>query len=87
MVAASVACCCCSLEAHVPDVCRKNVTLRAEEEVELSPEIVALLILLGGIVAAIVFTLVIVVAVDPSDANPRTGSEGEKEEKRETEKS
>jgi NADH:ubiquinone oxidoreductase subunit 3 (subunit A) len=53
--------------------------------VELSPEIVALLILLGGIVAAVVFTLVIVVAVDPSDANPRSGNEGEKVEERETE--
>ena len=53
----------------------------------MSLGIVALLILLGGIVAAVVFTLVIVVAVDPSDANPRTGNEGEKEEKRETEKS
>ena len=85
MVAASVACCCCSLEAHVPDVRRKGVTPRAEEEVELSPEIVALLILLGGIVAAVVFTLAIVVAVDPSDANPRSGDEGEKVEERETE--
>jgi hypothetical protein len=53
----------------------------------LSPEIVALLVLLGGVVAAVVFTLVIVVAVDPSDANPRSGNEGEKEEERETEKS
>ncbi len=51
----------------------------------MSPEIVALLILLGGIVAAVVFTLVIVVAVDPSDANSRSGNEGEKVEERETE--
>ncbi len=87
MVAASVACCCCSLEAHVPDVCRKNVTPRAEEEGELSAEIVALLILLGGIVAAVVFTLVIVVAVDPSDANSRSGNEGEKEDVRESDRS
>ncbi len=51
----------------------------------MAPEIVALLVLLGGVVAAVVFTLVIVVAVDPSDANPRSGNEGEEE--RETEKS
>ncbi len=85
MVAASVACCCCSPEGQVPGIRRKDVTPRAEEEVELSPEIVALLVLLGGVVAAVVFTLVIVVAVDPSDANPRSGNEGEEE--RETEKS
>ena len=53
----------------------------------MSPEIVALLILLGGIVAAIVFTLVIVVAVDPSDANSRSGNEGEKEDVRESDRS
>ena len=85
MVAAWDACCCCSPEGHVPGVRRKDVTPRAEEEVELSPEIVALLVLLGGVVAAVVFTLVIVVAVDPSDVNPRSGNEGEEE--RETEKS
>lgn len=51
----------------------------------MSPEIVALLVLLAGVVAAVVFTLVIVVAVDPSDVNPRSGNEGEEE--RETEKS
>jgi len=39
----------------------------------LSAEIVALLVLIGGIVAAVVFTIVIVVVVDPSDANPRSG--------------
>ena len=71
MAAAWDACCCCSPEGHVPAVRRKDVTPRAEEEVELSPEIVALLVLLGGVVAAVVFTLVIIVAVDPSDANPR----------------
>ena len=57
---------------------RKKVTPRAEEEVELSAEIVALLVLIGGIAAAVVFTLVIVVVVDPSDANPRSGNEGER---------
>ncbi len=85
MAAAWDVCCCCSPEGHVPGVRRKEVATRAEEEVELSPEIVALLVLLGGVVAAVVFTLVIVVAVDPSDANPRSGNEGEEE--RETEKS
>ena len=86
MVAAWDACCCCSPEGHVSGVRRKDVTPRAEEEeVELSPEIVALLVLLAGVVAAVVFTLVIVVAVDPSDVNPRSGNEGEEE--RETEKS
>jgi hypothetical protein len=45
----------------------------------LSAEIVALLILVGAIVAAVVFTLFIVVAVDPSDANPRLENEGEKD--------
>ena len=44
----------------------------------MSPEIVALLVLLGGVVAAVVFTLVIVVAVDPSDTNPRSGNEEER---------
>ena len=53
----------------------------------MSPEIVVLLILLGGIVAAVVFTLVIVVAVDPSDANPQSGNEGEKEDVRESDRS
>ena len=84
MAAAWDACCCCSPEGHVSGVRRKDVTPRAEE-VELSPEIVALLVLLAGVVAAVVFTLVIVVAVDPSDVNPRSGNEGEEE--RETEKS
>jgi hypothetical protein len=53
----------------------------------LSAEIVALLVLAGGAVAAVVFTLVIVVVVDPSDANPRAESEGEKDEKQQSEKS
>ncbi len=48
----------------------------------MSPEIVALLVLLGGVVAAVVFTVFIVVVVDPSNANPR----GETEQKRESEK-
>ena len=37
------------------------------EEVELSSEIVALIFLAGWVVATVAFTLVIVVAVDPSD--------------------
>jgi hypothetical protein len=41
------------------------------EEVELSPEIVALLFLAGGAVAAVVFTIAVVIKVDPSDSNPR----------------
>jgi NADH:ubiquinone oxidoreductase subunit 3 (subunit A) len=45
----------------------------------LSAEIVALLILVVAMVAAVVFTLVIVVAVDPTDANPRSENEGEKD--------
>ena len=45
----------------------------------MSAEIVALLILVGAIVAAVVFTLFIVVAVDPSDANLRSENEGEKD--------
>jgi len=53
----------------------------------LSAEIVALLVLIGGIVAAVVFTLVIVVAVDPSDANTRAENEGEKVEERERQSS
>ena len=44
---------------------------RAEEEIELSPEIVALLVLLGGVVAAVAFTLIVVIAVGPSGANPQ----------------
>jgi NADH:ubiquinone oxidoreductase subunit 3 (subunit A) len=48
----------------------------------LSAEIVALLILVGAIVAAVVFTLVIVVAIDPSDANRPSENVGEKDEAR-----
>ena len=48
----------------------------------MSAEIVALLILVGAIVAAVVFTLVIVIAIDPSDANRRAENEGEKDEAR-----
>jgi hypothetical protein len=36
---------------------------------------VALLVLIGAIVAAVVFTLFIVVAVDPSNATPRSENE------------
>ncbi len=84
MVAAWDACCCCSLEGHVPGTRRKDVAPRAEE-VELSPEIVALLFLLGAVVAAVVFTVVIVLVVDPSDASTpeeagqeREGEKGER---------
>ena len=45
----------------------------------MSAEIVALLILVGAMVAAIVFTLVIVIAVDPSDANPQSENEEAKD--------
>ena len=45
----------------------------------MSAEIVALLVLAGGAVAAVVFTLVIVVAVDPSVPNTRAENEGERE--------
>ena len=43
----------------------------------MSPEIVALLFLAGGAVAAVMFTLAIVVAVDPSvpDARAEQGEE------------
>ena len=45
----------------------------------MSAEIVALLVLSGGIAAAVVFTLVIVVVVDRSVANARAENEVEKE--------
>ena len=45
----------------------------------MSAEIVALLILVGAIVAAVVFTLFIVVEVDPSDANPQSENEEAKD--------
>ncbi len=48
----------------------------------MSPEIVALLVLLGAVVAAVVFTVVIVLVVDPSDASTR----GEAGQEREDEK-
>ncbi len=53
----------------------------------MSAEIVALLVLAGGAVAAVVFTLVFVVVVDRSVANPRTENEGVKDEERESGKS
>lgn len=52
----------------------------------MEPEIVALLVLLGAVVGAVIFTLVVVLVVDPSDASPRSLDEGEKEEEGETEK-
>lgn len=54
----------------------------------MSPEIVALLVLLGFAAAAVVFTLVFVIVVDRSLANTRSGNEEErKDEDRESEKS
>ncbi|HEV2126561.1 MAG TPA: hypothetical protein VGW38_27700 [Chloroflexota bacterium] len=53
----------------------------------MSAEIVALLILLAGVAAAVVFTLAVVVVVDRSGANPHSGNEGGKEEEGEDEKS
>jgi hypothetical protein len=52
----------------------------------LSAEIVALLVLAGGAIAAVVFTLVIVVVVDRPDANTRAENDGAKDEERESEK-
>jgi ammonia channel protein AmtB len=54
----------------------------------MSPEIVALLVLLGFAAAAFVFTLVVVFVVDRSVANTRAdeeGEEGEKDEEQESE--
>ena len=47
----------------------------------MSAEIVALLVLLGGVVGAVVFTLVIVFVVDRSAANsrPPNGDDGARE--------
>jgi hypothetical protein len=47
------------------------------EEVELSSEIVALLFLAGWVVTTVVFTLAVVVAVDPSASDGQ--SEGDEE--------
>ncbi len=52
----------------------------------MSAEIVALLVLAGGAVAAVVFTLVIVAVVDRPDANTRTENDGAKAEERESER-
>ncbi|WP_166176995.1 hypothetical protein [Rubrobacter tropicus] len=51
----------------------------------MSPEIVALLVLLGGVVAAVVFTLVIVIVVNPANANtrPPNGDDGTREQQSE----
>ncbi|MDP8950040.1 MAG: hypothetical protein M3N00_07335 [Actinomycetota bacterium] len=46
----------------------------------MSPEIVALLVLLGFAAAAVVFTLVFVVVVDRSVANTRADDEGKRGE-------
>lgn len=51
----------------------------------MSPEIVALLVLLGFAAAAVVFTLVIVFVVDRSVVNTRADEEGEKNEEQESE--
>ncbi len=53
----------------------------------MSAEIVALLVLIGGMAAAVVFTLVIVVVVDRSVPNTRAEHEGEKDEVQESETS
>lgn len=47
----------------------------------MSPEIVALLVLLGGVVAAVAFTLIVVVTVDRSAAGTRlsSGDDGARE--------
>ena len=47
----------------------------------MSPEIVALLVLLGGVVAAVVFTILVVVMVDLSaDTRPPHGDDGAREQ-------
>ena len=51
----------------------------------MSPEIVALLVLLGFAAAAVVFTLVIVFVVDRSVVNTRADEEGETNEEQESE--
>ena len=48
------------------------------EEVEMSSEIVALLFLAGWVVATVVFTLAIVVAVDPSASDAPAQREQER---------
>ncbi|MDP9410517.1 MAG: hypothetical protein M3R38_09130 [Actinomycetota bacterium] len=53
----------------------------------MSPEIAALLVLLAGVAAAVVFTLAVVVVVDRSVPDTRAESEGEKEEGPESERS
>jgi hypothetical protein len=53
----------------------------------LSPEIVALLVLLGFAAAAVVFTLVFVVMVDRSVANTPADDEAEKDKERQSEMS
>ena len=51
----------------------------------MSPEIVALLVLLGGVVAAVVFTLAVVFMVDRSAGNTRSPNQDGKERGRESE--
>ena len=53
------------------------------EEVGLSAEVVALLVLAGGAVAAVAFTLVVVLVVDRSGANGRPPTEDEGARERE----
>ena len=53
----------------------------------MSAEILALLVLIGGMAAAVVFTLVIVVVVDRSVPNTRAENEGQKDEEWESGKS
>jgi hypothetical protein len=52
----------------------------------LSPEIVALLVLLVGAVAAVAFTLIVVVTVDRSNASTRPPTRDDGAREQETEK-
>jgi len=49
------------------------------EEVELSPEIVALLVLLGGAAVAVAFTLAVVFVVDRSAGNAQSPNRDDKQ--------
>ena len=48
----------------------------------MSPEIVALLVLAAAVVAAVAFTIIVVVRVDPSNTNTRRDIEQEREGKK-----
>ena len=80
MEAAWDACCSCSRKGLISaPVGRAFHHVQGGKEVELSAEVVALLFLIGGIAAAVVFTLVFVVVVDRSVPNTRAENEGEEE--------